>query len=135
MNDKILCRVFPKKLTKTTQRWFHQLPNNSISSFEELVEKFITQFITNIPPAKSINDLWICIHEVDESLRSYLDRFNKVAMQIENLSDEVAIETMKNITQLEKLKDKIIAKEPSTFTEVMTIAMKLIKLDENRRIQ
>ena len=65
-------------------------------------------------------------HEVTESLRSYLDRFNKVAMQIENLSDEVAIEVMKNETWLGKLKEKIMTKEPKTFSEVMSMAIKLI---------
>ena len=67
VNDKILCRVFPSTLTKTAQKWFHQLSKNSISSFEELIEKFRTQFITNIPPAKNINDLRMCKHEAIES--------------------------------------------------------------------
>ena len=51
--------------------------------------------------------------KVTESLRSYLDRFNKVTMHIENLSDETAIEAMKNGTRLGKLKDKIMTKEPT----------------------
>ena len=70
-----------------------------------------------------------------ESLRSYLDRFNKVTMQIENLSDEMAIEEMKNGTRLGKLKDKIMTKEPTTFFEVISMAMKLIKLDEDKRLR
>ena len=55
-------------------------------------------------------------------------------MQIENLSDEVAIEAMKNERRIGKLKDKIMTKKPTTFSEVMSMAMKLIKLDEDRRI-
>ena len=68
-------------------------------------------------------------------LRTYLDRFNKVAMQIENLSDEVAIEALKNGTRLEKLKDKILTKEPRTFSKVMSMAIKLIKMDDDRRLR
>ena len=75
----------------------------------------------------------MCKQKATESLRSYLDRFNKVAIQIENLSDELAIEAMKNRTRLRKLKNKIMTKEPTTFSEVMSMAMKLIKLDEYRR--
>ena len=56
-------------------------------------------------------------------------------MQIENLSDETAIEAMKNGTWLGKLKDKIMTKEPTTFSEVMAMATKLIKMDEDRRLQ
>ena len=56
-------------------------------------------------------------------------------MQTENLSDETAIETMKNKMRLGKLKDKIMTKEPTTFSEVMGMAKNLIKLDENRRLR
>ena len=56
-------------------------------------------------------------------------------MQIENLSDETAIEAMKNGTRLGKLKDKIMTKEPTTFSEVMARTTKLIKLDEGRRLR
>ena len=73
--------------------------------------------------------------EFNESLRSYLDRFNKVAMQIENLSDETAIEAMNNGPRLGKLKDDIMIEEPSTFSEIMAMAIKLIKMDEDRRLR
>ena len=104
VNNGILCRVFPSTLTEIAQRWFHQLSQNSVSSFDELAEQFRARFVTNIPPAKSIHDLRMCKQEANESLRSYLDRFNKVAMQIQNLSDETAIEAMKNGTRLGRLK-------------------------------
>ena len=39
---------------------------------------------------------------------------------------------MKNGTWLGELKDKIMTKEPTTFSEVMSMAVKLIKLDEDR---
>ena len=95
VNDGILCQVFPSTLTKTAQRWFHQLPKNFVSFFEELVEKFRIRFITNVPLVKNIYDLQMCKKEVTKSLNSYLDRFNKVVMQIENLNDETTIEAMK----------------------------------------
>ena len=82
INDAILCRAFPSTLTEIAQRWLHQLPQHSVSSFDDLTEQFRTRFITNIPPAKSIHDLWVCKQEANESLRSYLDRFNKIAMRI-----------------------------------------------------
>ena len=55
-------------------------------------------------------------------------------MQIENLSDKMTIEAMKNGTRLGKLNDKIMTKEPTTFSEVMAMATKLIKMDEDRRL-
>lgn len=132
---ELYAESFPAHFSNIAQRWFHQLLRNSISSFEELVEKFRTRFITNVPPAKSIHDLRTCRQEFSESLRSYLDRFNKVTMQIENLSDEVAVKALKNGTRLGKLKDKFLTKKPRTFSEVMTIATNLIEMDEDRRLR
>ena len=135
VNDATMCRVFPSTLTKIAQRWFHQLSNHSISSFEELVKKFRPRLITNVPPTKSINDLRACKQESAEMLRCYLDRFNKVAIQIEKLSDEQAIEALKNETCLGMLRDKINIKEPTTFSKAMAMATKLIKMDEDRRLR
>ena len=42
---------------------------------------------------------------------------------------------MKNGTRLGRLKDDIMVYEPSTFTEAMVMATKLIKMDEDRRLQ
>ena len=56
-------------------------------------------------------------------------------MYIENLSDEMVIEAMKNGMWLGKLKDKIMTKEPTTFSEMMEMATKLIKIDEDRRLR
>ena len=64
-----------------------------------------------------------------------MDRFNKIAMRIQNLSDEIAIEALKNGTRLGRLKDDILIYEPSTFTEAMAMATRLIKMDEERRLR
>ena len=111
VNDAIMCRVFPTTLTNTAQRWFHRLPKNSISTFEELIKQFRTRFITNIPPKKSINDLRLCKQEENETLRSYLDRFNKTVMQIEQLSNESSIDALKYGTKMRTLRDKITIKK------------------------
>ena len=54
-------------------------------------------------------------------------------MQIEHLSNEVAIDALKFGTKMGKLKDNITTKKPQTFPDAMAIATKLIDLDENRR--
>ena len=56
-------------------------------------------------------------------------------MRIQNLSDKTTIEALKNGTRLGRLKDDILVYEPSTFTESMAMKTKLIKMDEDRRLQ
>ena len=38
INDATLCRAFPSTLTEIAQRWLHQLPQNLVSSFDDLAE-------------------------------------------------------------------------------------------------
>ena len=56
-------------------------------------------------------------------------------MWIQNLSDEIAIEALKNRTRLGRLKDDIMVYKPATFTEAMAMATRLIKMDEDRRLR
>ena len=106
-----------------------------MSSFDDLAEQFRTRFITNIPPTKSIHDLRVCRQEANESLRSYFDKFNKIAIRIQNLSNETAIEALKNGTRLGRFKDDIMVKKPTTFTKAMALATRLIDMDEDRRVR
>ena len=46
----------------------------------------------------------------------------------------MAVEAMKNGTWLEKLKNDIMIEKPKTFSEVMVMATKLIKMDKHRRL-
>ena len=54
-------------------------------------------------------------------------------MQIEYLSNEVALDALRYGTKMGKLKDKIMMKKSQTFPEAMAIATKLIDLIKVRR--
>jgi len=93
-DDVVLCRVFPTSLKGATLSWFTKLPPNSIDSFATLVAKFETQFATSRSHRlTSIALVGIC-QEKGESLRTFVDRFSKVAMSIRNLSPDVAMHHM-----------------------------------------
>ena len=56
-----------------------------------------------------------------------------MAIQIEHLSNEAAIDTLKYGTKIGKLREKIMTKKPQTFPKAMVIATKLIDLDKDLR--
>ena len=64
-----------------------------------------------------------------------MHKFNKIAMRIQNLSDETAIEAFKSRTRLGRLKDDIMVYKPATFTEAMALATSLIDMNEDRRMR
>ncbi|XP_057719637.1 uncharacterized protein LOC130934064 [Arachis stenosperma] len=90
-SDAIRCKAFPTTLTKTAIKWFNTLPPRSITSFDDLAKKFLARFSIQKDKAKHALSL-LGIKQGDrESLRSYMERFNKVCLDIQSLPTEAAI--------------------------------------------
>lgn len=70
MKDCFLRRAFLGTLKEPTYRWFADLLARSITSFEELTFKFVTQHIGNIRIWKSTNSL-NAIKQWSDTLRHY----------------------------------------------------------------
>ena len=93
-DDAVLCQVFPTSLKGAALSWFTKLPPNSIDSFATLMMKFETQFATSRPHHLASIALVGISQENGESLRTFVDRFSKVAMSIRNLSSDVVMHHM-----------------------------------------
>jgi len=78
-DDAVLCRMFPTSLKRGTLSWFTKLPTNFVDCFETVVSKFETQFTTS---------------RTHHLTSITLVRFGKVAMNIQNLSPDVAMHHM-----------------------------------------
>ena len=75
--DEIICRAFPSTLKGLTRIWFSKLSSNYISSFKELSAQFASHFIGGHRYKKSTTCLMNIKQQEDETLRSYITRFNK----------------------------------------------------------
>ena len=91
MVDALLYKVFLITLQNVAHKWYLGLEEGSIKSFSQLATLFKVRFVTSIPTKRVSTDLQKVVQEDGESLRSYISHFNKVAMQIENLSHTEAL--------------------------------------------
>nr|KYP33087.1 hypothetical protein KK1_046097 [Cajanus cajan] len=80
--DVALCRLFPNSLKGRALSWFIKLSPGSINSFEELASLFTVQFATSIPYQLKALAMANIKQEKKESLRSFMDHFNKIVMEI-----------------------------------------------------
>ncbi|GMN54031.1 hypothetical protein TIFTF001_023171 [Ficus carica] len=80
--------VFPQVLSGTAVTWFNQLKPNSISSFEDLADKFVMQFIYNRKEKKTLVDLMDRKMKINESLKAFLEFFTHELNQVEMLTRE-----------------------------------------------
>ncbi|XP_058784380.1 uncharacterized protein LOC131659170 [Vicia villosa] len=83
VQGSIKCRIFPTTLRKGAMTWYRNLPPNSIHSWTELKELFLSHFTASRRQPKSEANLEAVIQGTNEPLRDYLDRFNKEAVQVQ----------------------------------------------------
>ncbi|XP_061366084.1 protein WEAK CHLOROPLAST MOVEMENT UNDER BLUE LIGHT 1-like [Gastrolobium bilobum] len=79
--DLFTCWTFPTLLGGRALTWYTTLPTESIASWDDLASKFHTHFATSHPMPKSVHSLEKICQQSGEPLRSFLDRFDKEALQ------------------------------------------------------
>ncbi|XP_050207935.1 uncharacterized protein LOC126657310 [Mercurialis annua] len=116
-------------------------PKSHIHKFQAVInvqtnldhELFQARFVACIPQKKLSTDLLAIMQWEGETLRKYVERFNKEAMQIEDLSQEIAYTALLNGTTNSDLRKELLAKSPKSFTTLMTIAHTQIRVDDGQR--
>jgi hypothetical protein len=89
--DEIACRAFPLTLEGSAQEWFGGLPANSIDSFEDLAKTFLTQFLASKKRKNTLQYMLALRQGETESLKDYLQRFNKERVEAEDMSESVVL--------------------------------------------
>ena len=130
--DALLCRVFPTFLKGATLSWFTRLPARSIDCFDTLVVKFGAQFTTSCPHHLTSIALVNIRQEKTESLRTFMDRFGKVALNIRNLCPEVAMHHMVTTLKPGPFSDSLCMQLTANLDELTHRATKFMQLEELR---
>ena len=94
--NAIMCRAFPTTLKGAARIWFSRLTPNSISTFKELSAQFTAHFIGGHRYKKSMACLMSIKQREDETLRSYISRFNKEALSIDEADDKILVAAFTN---------------------------------------
>ena len=85
--DPVRCRAFAITLKGPALAWFNRLPSSSVSSFRELSIAFVSHFIEARTYRKPSYHPLTIKQSPQESLRSYVQRFNTESLKVD-ISDE-----------------------------------------------
>lgn len=113
--------------------WFHRLKANSISSLDQLSERFCKHFLGSTPASYVSRQLHEVVQEPDESLRAYIKRFNKVCIGTDDLDFSTAREALIRGTRNDRLRTEIITRRPKDTTQMIAMAKSMIEVDEMYR--
>ena len=89
--DPVRCKAFAITLKGPTLAWFNRLPPSSITSFRELSIAFVSHFIGARTYKKPSYHLLTIKQRSQESLRSYVQRFNADSLKVDIPDEKFAI--------------------------------------------
>ena len=128
--DPVRCKAF--SITLKALAWFNRLPPSSISSFRELSIAFVSHFIEARTYRKPSYHLLTIKQSSQESLRSYVQRFNAESLKVDIPDEKFAITAFIAGLGVQS-KDLMfsISKNPqASMAEVLAIAEKYINGEE-----
>ena len=130
ITDEIMCRAFPTTLKGPARVWFSRLMPNSINSFKELSAQFAFHFIGGHRYKKSTACLMNIKQWENETLRSYITRFNKEALSIDEANDKILVAVFTNGLQKGKFLFSLYKNDPKTMFDVLYRATKYMNAED-----
>ena len=128
--DEIMCRAFPTTLKGLARIWFSRLTPNSINTFKELNAQFTSHFIGGHRYKRSMACLMSIKQREDETLRSYITRFNKEALSIDEADDKILVAAFTNGLRKGKFLFSLYKNDPKTMSEVLYRATKYMNAED-----
>jgi len=78
-HDEVVLRLFPRTLGGEAVKWFNQLHEGSITTFQQLVDLFVQYFDIAKPFDTSLQALFSLNQGIDESNFDFMRRFRMLA--------------------------------------------------------
>ncbi|GKV17775.1 hypothetical protein SLEP1_g28236 [Rubroshorea leprosula] len=117
-NDAMMCKVFPATLKSTARRWYHKLPRHSIDSYSQLAKLFSNKFASKREIKCTATELMQVNQKEGESLRDYMQRFNKATLDIDNVPDTICLSALLHGLKRGRFLDDLLENPPRTWNEV-----------------
>ncbi|KAL0396845.1 UNVERIFIED_CONTAM: hypothetical protein Scaly_0132900 [Sesamum calycinum] len=131
LRDAAYCKVFRTTLSKRALAWFNQLPAGTISSFEQLTQRFLHHFSMNKRVPKTAAFLFTMRQRENESLRDYMQRFVEAVHEVPHVNHELlAIIIQQNLLP-GRFKESIAGKPPITMENLLMRSQKYIQIEES----
>ncbi|XP_073120069.1 uncharacterized protein [Henckelia pumila] len=131
--DKIKCKVFLTTLVDSAKRWFENLGPQSIRSFTKFKQVFLQHFSSSKRYKKTAYSLFEVKKLGEESLRAYIRKFNKAALEVPTCDQETNITALTQGIREGEFFKSLVKKELRTFEDLLAQAEKYINMEEAQK--
>ncbi|KAL0347810.1 UNVERIFIED_CONTAM: hypothetical protein Scaly_1797000 [Sesamum calycinum] len=131
LSDAAYCKVFRTTLSKRALAWFNQLPAGTISSLEQLTQRFLHHFSMNKRVPKTAAFLFTIRQRENEPLRDYMQRFVERVHEVPHVNHELLASIIQQNLLPGRFKESIAGKPPSTMENLLMRSQKYIRIEES----
>ena len=128
--DEIMCRAFPTTLKGPARVWFSKIPLNTVSSFKELIKLFVNNFIKGQRHKRCLSSLLTIERGENESLWSFITRFNREALTADEMDDKLLSAAFHNGVNSDLFIHKLYEQEPQTMSELVHLAQNFMNAED-----
>ena len=130
--EAVMCKAFGSTLTGAALTWFIHLPLGSITSFDDLINRFKVQFASSRRLEKQSSDLYRITQGYGETTRDFMNRFNREKVQILNCDVQTSIEAFRQgLPRGTDLYNELTKYPCRTFEDVQARAMAQVRWEED----
>ncbi|MCH81476.1 hypothetical protein A2U01_0002263, partial [Trifolium medium] len=130
VSGAIRCRLFPTTLRKEAMAWYQSLAPQSVSSWKDLTEQFCRHFTASRRHSKTVATLEAIYQVKDESLRNYIERFNKEAVQVNTTDDMKKYLLERGLRPRSDFAKVVGIEKPRTLDELLAKAQAYMQYEE-----
>ncbi|XP_019251143.1 PREDICTED: uncharacterized protein LOC109230065 [Nicotiana attenuata] len=133
----VLLKKFGETLIGGALTWYSQLPARSISTFEEMADKFAIAHSGAKKAEARVNYIFAIKQTAGEGLRDFLARSNRVRMGLPNVSEGMAVVAFQNglnrngSKATKKLLNRLMKYPPTTWEEIHNAYCAEVRADED----
>ena len=125
-----MCRVFPTTLKGLARVWFSKIPPNTVGSFEELSKLFVNNFIGGQRHKCSSSSLVTIEQGENESLFSFITRFNREDLTVDEMNDKLLLAAFHNGVSSDLFIHKFYDQELQTMAKLIHSAQSFMNAED-----
>ena len=96
------------------------MPTSTIDNFEQLSNAFLRHFVEGQRPKRPANHLLTIRQGEKETLRSYVKRFTRETLEVDEADDKVQLTTFKAGLKSREFMMSLAKNPPKTMVEMLT---------------
>jgi uncharacterized protein YprB with RNaseH-like and TPR domain len=119
-------------LTGTARSWLMNLPEGTLNSWSELCRQFTANFESAYARPGNETNLHAIQPRLEESLRSFVQRFSQIRNTIPRISNASVVVTFRQGVRDEKMLEKLATHNIQDVSALFSLADKCAKAVEGR---